>query len=215
MHIIDILYNKYYPLTVLNRIKSQRRNNNKDFSLIVSNCMGGYIYHQLGLPFLSPTINLMMYQNEFQRFIANLQHYLSLPFTNGGIQEGVPVGILGDIRVYFTHYKNYEEGITKFRDRAQRINWDNLYIITSDRDGVTESDLERLGSIKCKKLICFTAKKYIYPYCFQVEQFKGEECVGSILGKTISGKWKFEKFFDYISWLNTDDCVAEHFKKRT
>ena len=213
MHIVDVIYNKYYPLTILNRIKARKRNHNKDFSLIVSNCMGGYIYHQLGLPFLSPTINLMIYQDEFQKFLSNMQYYLTLSFSDGGIQEGVPVGMLGDIRVFFTHYKSYEEGVEKFKTRTQRINWENLYIIASDRDGVNETDLERLGDIDCKKLICFTAKKYQYPYCFQVEQFKDEDCVGNILGKTISGKWKFEKFFDYVAWLNSGDCVADHFRK--
>lgn len=35
-------------------IKDRLRLRNKDFTLITSNCVGGIIYHELGLPFLSP-----------------------------------------------------------------------------------------------------------------------------------------------------------------
>ena len=59
-HWVDVLFNKYYPLTILNKIKCKKRLENKDFSLLVGNCLGGYVYHQLGLPFTSPTINLMI-----------------------------------------------------------------------------------------------------------------------------------------------------------
>lgn len=47
-HYVDVLYNKYYPLTIVNRFISKRRNHNKSFTLLCGNCMGGYIYHQLG-----------------------------------------------------------------------------------------------------------------------------------------------------------------------
>lgn len=48
-----------------------------DISILASNCIGGEIYHDLGLPFNSPTINLWMHQNDFLEFIKNLDFYLA------------------------------------------------------------------------------------------------------------------------------------------
>ena len=212
MHIVDVFYNKYYLPTVINRISLKKRNKNKSFSLLTANCMAGYIYHQLDVNFQSPTINLMMLQTDFYKFISNLKYYLSLDFLEVENQGGCPVGRLDDITVYFTHYQTFEAGVSAWKRRTARIDFDNLYIIASDRDGVTDEDIESLGKIKCKKLICFTAKKYELSYCFQVKEFIDEECIGNILGKTLSGKWKFERFFDYIGWLNSDNTEAEAFR---
>ena len=38
--------------------KKRSRLKNTDFTIIASNCCGTMMYHDLGLPFLSPTINL-------------------------------------------------------------------------------------------------------------------------------------------------------------
>lgn len=65
MHIVDVIYNKFYPPTAMNRLRAKKRNKNQRFTLLTANCMGGYIYHQLGVGFLSPTINLMILQSDF------------------------------------------------------------------------------------------------------------------------------------------------------
>ena len=38
--------------------RKRRRLKNTDFTIISSNCVGTIIYHDMGLPFLTPTINL-------------------------------------------------------------------------------------------------------------------------------------------------------------
>lgn len=212
MHILDILYNKYYLPTLFHRVRNKKNNCNQNFTLLCANCMGGYIYHQLGVKFQSPTINLMMLQTDFIKMISDLPHYLSLDFVEKESKSGCPVGMLGDITVYFTHYSSFPEAISAWKKRAKRVNYDNLYIIASDRDGMTRDDIERLGNVKCKKLVCFTAKKYEYPWCFQVKEFENDRQIGSILKKTITGKWKFETFFDYIGWLNGEGVIAEDFR---
>lgn len=213
MHFIDVLYNKYYPLGVINRIKSRRKNRISNFTLLCGNCMGGYIYHQLGLEFQSPTINLMMLQPDFYKFILNLDYYLSLEFEEVTTPSGVPVGKLGDITVYFTHYDSFEDGVNSWKRRVSRIDRDNLYIVCTDRDGITADDIHSLKNVRCKKLVVFTAKKYNEPFCFQISQYEKNGEIGNILGKTISGKWRFERFFDYVAWLNSPDCVAESFRR--
>lgn len=208
-HYFDVFYNKYYLPTVYNRWKAQRQNRNQSFSLICGNCMGGYIYHQLGLPFLSPTINLVMSQLDLFKLASNLRSYQFKRFKEGS--DGWHS--LDDIKIFFTHYPDFESGANAWYKRFERVNYKNLYIIATDRDGITEEHIRKYGSISCKKVIVFTAQKYPYPWCFQIEKFKDKHFVGNILGKTLDGRWRFEHFFDFVGWLNSDDSIAEHFKK--
>ena len=50
----------------------------RDVTLITNNCIGGIIYHDMHLQFLSPTINLYFDNEEFIRFSTHLEYYLSL-----------------------------------------------------------------------------------------------------------------------------------------
>jgi uncharacterized protein (DUF1919 family) len=211
-HYIDVAYNKYYPFTVWNRLRTKHRNQKANISIICGNCMGGYMYHQLGLRFGSPTINLVI--PEFYKFVFNIDFYLKQRFTEADeskISKGVPIGKLYDIKVIFTHYYSYENACYNWYKRIGRINYDALYIIDSDIS-LTDEMMKEYGNLKCKKLIIFTSKKYDYPYCFLIKKFIGLPHVGSILGKTIYGKWQFEKWFDWVGWINSEDPVAEHFR---
>jgi len=215
-HYIDLFYNKYYLPTVVNRLISKRRNKNKNFTLLTPNCIGGYIYHQLGVPFLSPTINLRIPLPDFYRYIMNLDSYNNLQFSPLPDNGVCPRGLLWDVEVYFSHYRSYEEAITIWKKRSLRIDRDNLYIIATDLDGILEEDIAQLGNLKCKKMVVFTTRNYTFPYCFQVKAKESEGHVipiRNMIKKTIRGKWKFELFFDYVAWLNSDDTVAEHFRR--
>lgn len=65
-------------IAAIYRIKETRQLKNRDFSIIAPNCIGGVIYHRLGMQFLSPTINLCIPdKKQYVRFAANLRHYLS------------------------------------------------------------------------------------------------------------------------------------------
>lgn len=213
MHILDVFYNKYYFPTLINRKNSKKRNKKNRFTLLCANCMGGYMYHQLGVKFQSPTINLMMLQPDFYTLISNLEKYLKEDFVDISEKSGIPRGKLGgEITVHFTHYRDFQEAVQKWNERASRVDLEELYIITSDRDGVTSEQINNLQNVHCKKLLCFTAKKYDLPYCFQVKEFETEKEIGNILKKTISGKWYFEEVFDWVGWLNSEDNIAEHFR---
>lgn len=56
-----------------------------------------------------------------------------------------------------------------------------------------------------------TAKDYKYDCCLFIPAFKGMPHVGDLLGKTISGKWKFERYFDFVGWINSEDSKAQNF----
>lgn len=211
-HWKDVFYNRYYLLTIVNRNRCRARNKNKDFTLLTGNCLGGYIYHQLGLRFNSPTINLMIYDDDLFKIVSDPHHYMSQDFVSYLDSEfpNIPSGKLDDVVIHFTHYKTVNDGIKYWNKRKERINWDNLYIITADMN-LTEEQIAAYANVKCKKLVIFTSKKYDYPYCLHVKRFEGQPHVGSYIGKTYRGKWIFELFFDYVGWLNSEDQVAQHF----
>lgn len=68
MSISKILSEKN-PLAIARRNKMQRELKNKEVSFLCPNCIGGILFHDLGLRFLSPTVNLMMTQTDFVKFV--------------------------------------------------------------------------------------------------------------------------------------------------
>ena len=57
--------------------KLRKKIKNKNFTIISNNCTAGFIYHDLGLKFLTPTINLFIRTDEYITFANNLEYYLS------------------------------------------------------------------------------------------------------------------------------------------
>lgn len=211
-HYLDVFYNKYYPPQIIYRNRQRIRLKNRKFSLLTGNCIGGYLYHQLGLPFLSPTINMMILNQDFKKLILNLEHYLSITpiiYEDDKFPD-VPSAKIDDIILHFTHYNSSEEGIAAWEKRKRRIDIDNLYVIISDID-LSSKDIEELQSAKVKKIVVMTSKDYNYDYCLYIPAFRGMDHVGDLLGKTISGKWKFERYFDFVGWINSEDSKAQNF----
>ena len=54
----------------IHRYFLRKRLKNHDFTLLAPTCIAGVMYHELGMPFLSPTINLWMYDKDFVKFGA-------------------------------------------------------------------------------------------------------------------------------------------------
>lgn len=107
---------------------------NRDFTIISSNCIAGIIYHDLGLPFLTPTINLYFEVDDFFRFLNHFDHYLDCEIEELRMEElDFPVGKMrcGDesVKIHFMHYQSFQEAVAKWRERAARVNKDNLYVI--------------------------------------------------------------------------------------
>lgn len=87
MTIIDKLKKKveqYNLLARRRRLKMQSRLTNQDITFLTPNCIGGILFHDLGLKFMSPTVNLMMTQTDFVKFVLNMDDYLkkNLYFSN-------------------------------------------------------------------------------------------------------------------------------------
>lgn len=68
-------------------------NNQSDISIIATNCIGGELYHILGLKFNSPFINISMKRSEFARMAELLPEYMDCDIRvqkdDGGTSESL------------------------------------------------------------------------------------------------------------------------------
>ena len=208
MTIIDKLKKKveqYNPLARRRRLKMQSRLTNQDITFLPPNCIGGILFHDLGLKFMSPTVNLMMTQTDFVKFVLNMDNYLKRTFVFFEHPEyDCPCAKLGDITVCFTHYMSEEEAVKKWNDRVKRINRDNLFIFCEERDGITENEIRALADLKAKGIVVFTAKEYDdIPYTLYIPKYHDDGEVGNILARNyLDDSREYEAYFDFVKWFN-------------
>lgn len=196
---------RFNLLAIRRRTAMRRALTNTTPSFLCPNCIGGILFHDLGLQFRSPTVNLMMTQPDFVKFVLNLEHYLTLEpvfFHKPGFE--CPCAALEDVTVHFTHYATAEEATAKWNERKARIDWNNLFVFASERDGLTKEEILALGKIRCRGLVVFTANAYPdIPYVLQIPRYATDGQVGNILAKS----WKddsreYERYFDFVKWFN-------------
>jgi uncharacterized protein (DUF1919 family) len=198
------------------RLKKLR---NKNFSVICNNCTAGMgIYQKLGLRYTTPTIGLFFYSDDYIKFLEDFEKNIKLPIefkkTSKHPEVNVvikkhpyPIGVLGnDIEVQFNHYANEAEAAEKWARRSERINFNNLFFMYSDRHNFEEDFLKRYEKLPFKHKIFFSSKPRDYPgLVVFVREFENESEVG---GSAI--RREYEKYFDVIKWLNEDgDSIIE------
>lgn len=123
----------------IRRFYNKKRIKNRDFTIISNNCWAGKAYQYLDMPYLTPTVGLYFFAEDYLKFISNLHYYLSLElqfidarqskYSNTLAQRkqlDIPIGILDDVEIVFLHYKSKEEAKSKWNRRKERINFDNV-----------------------------------------------------------------------------------------
>ena len=191
---------------------------NKDFTLIARDCVGGILYHQLGLKFLSPTINLFFIPEEFNYFCLNLKEYIngelvelkkdSAPYPVGLIYPKKNSSISRPVRVDFMHYETFTQAADKWNERKQRINWDNIYVLSTfcyepEVKTLTPKLIEDWNKINLKKAM-LVDQKYGFENEFVIK--KPEKCqefawLLYISEETSTWERTFNEF-DFINFLN-------------
>ena len=185
--------------------KNRERLDNKDFSLLSNNCLGGFILHDLGLRFNSPFINLWLKPGDFIKYLTDIEYYrkLNIEFVKDDTRP-YPVGQLDGIRFYFQHYKNKEEAACKWRERSERLAPDNMFVIMTERDGCTYEDLKRFDSLAIKNKIVFTYRQYPeIRSSYYIPGFEEEGSVGYCwkFKNRVTGR-KIYDIFPYVDWFN-------------
>ncbi len=196
----------------MNRKRINRRNRNRfqnpDVSILSMNCIGGVLAHDLGIRFNSPTVNLYMRAEDFVRFCENLDDYLVIdemtPCTDMELIGGrtYPVACLGDLVLFLVHYPSIEEANRKWQERKTRIHRDNLVILATDRDGMTDGLKDRFEKLPYRKALFTKKPDPAHPSCVYIPGFESEQSLGLITEAIGSwGKRAIDRF-DWVAFLN-------------
>lgn len=185
--------------------KFQRlRLRNCDFTIIANNCIAGCVYHDLGLRFDTPTVNLYIPFPDYILFLKNLRQFVYAEFAELPSDNGHPVGLLGGvIHVYFLHYQSFNEGVESWKRRTERMHWDNLYVVLSERDGCREMDLHEFDLLPYRKKIAFTHIDYpSISNFFLIHGFEKSKELGNIMDYQGMFGRKYYDQFDWVKFLN-------------
>lgn len=107
------------------------------------------------------------------------------------------------IHVYFLHYQSFKEGVESWKRRAERIHWDNLYVVLSERDGCLETDLQEFDLLPYLKKIAFTHIDYpSISHSFLIHGFEKSKELGNIMDYQGMLGRKYYDQFDWVKFLN-------------
>jgi len=183
--------------------KLRRGFTNRSVSVFSSNCVGGCMLHDLNVQFHSPFVNLFLNAEDYLKFLKSPKEYCALDFQEIETEAHYPVASLGDLTVHFVHYKSFQEAVAAFKRRAERIDYDNLFVIFTDRDGCTYEDLKTFDRLPYQNKVVFTHVPYEdIKSVYYIEGFEKQGYVGDLI------KWdkklgrKLYDRFDFAKWLN-------------
>ena len=180
---------------------------NRNATIISSNCNGEFIYYDMRLRFMSPTINLSFDMNDYVKLLENFDYYMNmsiLPFEDKRFD--FPCGMLGDIEIRFNHYKTFDEAVQKWEERKKRIDKNNMYILGVDGDGCTQESLLRFDRLPFEHKVIFThvprpdIKSSFYLRGFEKNPRGGVDV--ALYFKDGFLRRRYLDQFDYVSFLN-------------
>ena len=193
----------------------RRRNKNERCSIICNNCIGGVIYHNLGMEFDSPTINLFFDGKGYLEFCKYLEYYSTCELIQSpdSMKDGYPVGILVPkddshipISIYFQHYNNFEEAKEKWIKRFKRVDFNNTYYIWEAYDTLSNFDyIREFDNLPLKHTLIITHSRHPeLKNAVPVSCYIDDKPVAKILMyRGLSGKRYLDEV-DYVSFLNSD-----------
>ena len=137
---------------------------NEDVTILCNCCIGGVMYNDLGLRFLSPTINLFFSHNSFINWVKNIREYQTAEFVDTGrfdinenglhgpvcklVKEGLP-----EIEIHFLHYDSFEQAKKKWFERYERINYSKIFLVIEAQAEHEHSLIDEYAALPYKKVI--------------------------------------------------------------
>lgn len=196
----------------------RRKLKNKNFSLFANNCNGGFICHDLGVRFNTPTINMFFYKDHFFTFLEHLDQYLEdelvihenpehtpetdYPVCSLGGKKINGCEVLPKIELHFLHYKDFKHAKDSWDRRRARVNKENIFALFSFFDDTDELWLKRFDAIPLKNKIALVNRPFPqYKSAFYIPGYEtsGLQQLGEYVN--LLGKRKFDDF-NYVKWFN-------------
>lgn len=182
---------------------------NNDVTILSNCCIGGAMYHDLGLRFLSPTINLYFSHHCFIDFINNLETYINcgelIDSGNKELANGAPIGLLvcnglPTLEIHFLHYSTFDEAKSKWIDRCKRINYKKIFLVIEAKDAHEHSLINEYSSLPYKKII-FTNLPSNRDKCVLNMKFYKRRPKGNITSFVGIGGSKGYDDFDFVEQI--------------
>lgn len=144
-------------------------------TIFTLNCWGGVTYHQLGIEFASPFINMFVKEYDFLKFLNRPRWYIeqSLELSRMAYNEDInieyPVCLCGDIELYFNHYTSLESAVSNWEKRKKRINWNNIVVMIYTENIEIAKAFDKLDY---EKKVCFAPFKSDFKSVYTLEFIK-------------------------------------------
>lgn len=177
---------------------------NKTPSVLASNCNGAMILHDMKCRYNSPTVNLYMGTGDFLKLVKDPERYLGKCPVEVRTNLNFPVGVVDDIVLCFMHYKTFDEARDKWIERSKRVDFDNIFLMMTDRNGCTYEHIAEFDALPYKNKVVFTHKPYPeFKSAYYIKGFEDKEMVG-VLSDDKPGllKRRWLDDFDYVKFLN-------------
>lgn len=191
----------------------------ENISILCNNCIGGFVLHDLGLRFNTPTINMFFHDLDFFDFIEHFEYYMSqklIQIPNPRYDSAAPDypvailrgrdGMYKDIELHFLHYKSFKEANEKWETRKARLCPENLYVIwTFMGMGKDEKLYKRAQNLPIKNKVIFVnhpVNQEKYPDFFYIKGFENQIGTGQLIEfMNLKGERYYDQF-DFVNWIN-------------
>jgi len=153
-------------------------------SIITADCVGGRISSLAGNEYRSPTVGLLLHGDSYFELVSDLPRYLKEPVVEDvdeSARRGYPVGRMGRVTLYFMHYPTFAVAESAWRERAARVDPDNVVLVYTDRSGDPDADVARFAALPYARKLMFTAKEHPGVDCVAtLPAYVGESTVGEL-----------------------------------
>lgn len=156
------------------------------FSFITQNCIGIRFSQWAKDGYRSPTVNLWFKPGGFLDFVEQLPEYLAMEVVEDPEQSnayGYPVGRIGEVEVYFTHYRSFADARAQWHRRAARVRLDRVIVVMQERDGFEASHLRRFEQLAWPRKLLVAASSIDSPGVISVPAWKDQAEVGDTYGE--------------------------------
>lgn len=141
-------------------------------SILANCCWGGLTYHYFRLDFLSPTINLFFADEDYLRFLENLDAMLEKEPVFDRMEYSpeedfhYPVFDLDGVKLHMNHCHDKAQGLREWNERRARVNPKNLLVTM-----ITESPetAKRFDRLPFERKVCFVPFRTELPSCVSVD----------------------------------------------
>lgn len=191
----------------LNQI-DRRRLKRTDFSILSQNCVGSIWYHDLGLRFTSPTINMKFNANDWVDFLSDFDNNINLPITFIESDKPYPVGRFGNKYLCeFVHYHSGQEVLAHWDQRKKRL-LPTKAVLAFD-EGMDDEHIDRfLGMTQFPNRLLFMSEdrlnnKNEYQQSSVIIPVARRWGGAKLLNfSSLIGHRGYNRYIDYVTYLN-------------